>query len=110
MMAKQDTFDRTLRTIRVMVDSAIKDAARLGKRSVTINIPGAVFGHEPYNLAEMGKAMAHQLTADDYTVSGSYAQMTVMWSEAPRSAAKREQMQSGSSSIINVPKPKPPPK
>lgn len=99
MLAKQDRFDKTLATIRTMVDSSIKEAAKLGRRSVTVNVPCSVFGHEPYNLAEMGKALADQLFADDYQVSGTYSKMLISWADPPVSEKKSY------SAVIKVPRP-----
>lgn len=104
MMAKQDSFDRTLRTIRSMIDASIKDAAKLGKKSVTVNVPGSVFGHEPYNLAAMGKELANQLFADDYQVAGTYARMTISWADTTEK--KRATEDGGGGIVIRVPKPR----
>jgi hypothetical protein len=83
-----------------MIDASIKDAAKMGKKSITVNVPGSVFGHEPYNLAEMGKELANQLFADDYQVAGTYAKMTISWADVT-------EKKKDPSIVIRVPKPKP---
>jgi hypothetical protein len=104
MLAKQDSFDRTLKVVRNMVDSSIKDAARMGKKSVTVNVPSSVFGHEPYNPVDMGKALSNELFGDDYQVTGTYAKMTISWS----SQEKVDRKPSVQSPVVKVPRLKPP--
>jgi hypothetical protein len=102
MMAKQDSFDKTLETIRLTVDSTIKDAAKMGKGSVSFKIPANVFGHEPYNPAEMGKALVDQLFADGYEVTGTYSNTVISW--ASKSETKiRKQGYCTTKPVVKVP-------
>jgi hypothetical protein len=99
MKARQDSFEKTAQTIRNMIDSSIRDSAKIGKCSVTVNIPASVFGHEPYELVGMGKEIARQLFSDGYQVAGTYSRMTISWSD-PTPKKKEEDV------VIKVPKPK----
>jgi hypothetical protein len=111
MKLRLDSFAKTMRVIRTMVDSAIKDAARLGNSSVTVNMPGSVFGHEPYNLAKMGEGIAKELFQDGFDVSGTYARMTISWGDQETTLAKKKKKPAVATTtapskkvVINVPK------
>lgn len=81
MKSRHDSFDRSADTIRLMVDTAIKEAAAKGRRCVTINVPVSIFGHEPFDQVLMGKRLADMLFADGYSVTGTYSRMTIAWAE-----------------------------
>lgn len=109
MRLRLDSFAKTKRVIRSMIDAAVKDAAKLGKSAVTINMPASVFGHEPYNLSKMGIEITKELFRDGFDVSGTYARMSISWQEGrPSSILKKhlpQQKQQEKKVVINVPKP-----
>ena len=77
--AKQDIFDRTLRVIRNIADSKMRDAARVGKTSIDFEVPRSVFGRPPYETANMGRKLAEQLHADGFRVSGTHVRFSISW-------------------------------
>ena len=95
MLARRDGFDRALATVRNMADSAVRLAAGSGKHAVTVQVPRSIFGFEPFDQVEMGRALANQLFSDGFRVSGSYLQMTISWGEPTPYSAPPENRKSG---------------
>lgn len=99
---KQDSFEKTLQTIRMMVDSQIRDAAKMGRTKVDVEVPRSVFGRPPYDLAEMGKRLAQQMYADGFAISGTYSRLCLSWNREE----KKKPAKNGGGNVINVPVPK----
>jgi len=78
---RHEAFEKTMNIIRNMMDNQIRDAAKMGKQSVTIEIPRTVFGRETFDLIEMGRALAEQLWEDKFSVSGTYTRFVVSWGD-----------------------------
>ena len=100
--ARRDVFDKTLGIIRNMVDVQIKDAAKLGKHSILVEVPRSVFGRGPYVVSEMGAALANQLHADGFNIKGTFVRMQVSWEQTTPAAPPPTQRHR----IVNVPVPK----
>ena len=86
--SKHEAFDKTLGIIRNMIDNQIRDAAKMGKQSVNIEIPRTVFGRESFDVIEMGRALADHLFEDKFNVTGTYTRFIISWGEkrTPRDA------------------------
>lgn len=106
--AQKESFEKTLRIIRTMIDGRIKDAAKMGRSYVTISVPQNVFGRESYNIYSMGKALAKELFEDNYEVRGKYTKFTVLWKGATDGDVQdlEPRRDVSKKSVVSVPRPK----
>lgn len=103
--ARREAFERTMSIIRAMLDTQIKDAARLGKQSIVIEVPRTVFGREPYNVVTMGKELAKNLSGDGFAVRGTCTRLEITWEDRKNNEQQlvkkpRQRV------VIDVPRPK----
>ena len=96
---RHEAFEKTMNIIRNMIDSQIRDAAKMGKQSVAIEIPRTVFGRETFDIIEMGRALADQLWEDKFTVTGTYTRFNISWGD------KKKPGQSKDTQISRIPSP-----
>lgn len=104
-LSKHEAFEKTLGIIRNMIDNQIRDAAKLGKQSVTIEIPRTVFGRESYDLIEMGRALADHLFEDKFNVTGTYTRFMVSWGDKRSPRPTRVVRPQTAKPVISLPVP-----
>jgi len=78
-LSRHESFEKTMSIIRNMIDNQIRDAAKMGKQSVSIEIPRTVFGRESFDVIEMGRSLAEQLFEDKFNVTGTYTRFIITW-------------------------------
>lgn len=79
MSYQQESFRKAQGLVRQMCDSAIKDASKLGKGFLIFDVPSSAFGYNTYDVSEMGRALAHELHADGYDISGTTKKLRITW-------------------------------
>jgi hypothetical protein len=106
-MSRHEAFEKTMSIIRNMIDSQIRDAAKMGRQSVNIEIPRTVFGRESFDPIEMGRSLAEQLFEDKFNVTGTYTRFIISWGEkkTPRSN-KIVKPNAKTNPVISLPVPK----
>lgn len=77
--SKNYAFKKTMSVIRSMIDMEIRNASRLGKRTITYRVPRNVFGHEWFDVNKMGWSIAQQLFEDKFNVSGTCESLVISW-------------------------------
>lgn len=79
MSYQQENFRKAQGLVRQMCDSMIKDASKAGKGFLIFDIPSSAFGYNTFDQNEMGRALAHELHADGYDISGTTKKLRITW-------------------------------
>ncbi|MDR3541543.1 MAG: hypothetical protein P4L69_11365 [Desulfosporosinus sp.] len=104
-LSRHASFEKTMAIIRNSIDNQIKDAAMVGKQSITVIIPRNIFGRDSFDPIEMGRALAEQLFADKFDVSGTYTRFIISWGRK-RIDTLRPKPKQQQQPIIKVPTPR----
>ena len=104
-LSRHASFEKTMAIIRNSIDNQIKDAAMVGKQSVTIVIPPNIFGRDNFDPIEMGRALAEQLFEDKFNVTGTYTRFVISWGRK-RLVPLTRPKQPSVSAVIKVPTPR----
>jgi hypothetical protein len=117
--SRRESFKKTAGVIRYEIDERIREAAKDGKQCIRIELPHTVFGHEFYDVVDMGRDIVEQLQADGYRCSGTYSRFIVRWGDDSSSSSSSKKRLSpiissssssspttGKRSLINVPVPR----
>ena len=102
-ICRHEAFEKTMGIIRNMIDSQIRDAAKMGKQSVTVEIPKSVFGRESFDIVQMGSSLADSLWSDKFNVRGTYTRFVISWGD---SSKKKSSTDGRAKMVINVPTPR----
>ena len=111
-LSRHESFEKTLAIIRNIVDEQIRDAAKVGRQSVFIEIPKNIFGRESFDMVEMGRSIVDQLLEDKFDVTGMYTRFTVRWGDKRernlmvKKPEPRQPLPKTPKPVINVPVPK----
>lgn len=76
---RKTEFKGTANVILAEINKQILEAAGHGRESVLVEIPRHYMGREPYDWAEMGKAVVELLLEDGYYMSGTYVRFKLTW-------------------------------